>query len=133
MPVEDWRTDTPLEQILSEESVDAVNVHDYQNLSYAGGALGSLSRFMHRDLRLERINRFWLRVHETGKPFVFDEDNAASNGLDEQAWTLHRKRAWTTICSGGHYNMIDFSIQVGGQEAGTPASQAMIRTWMNPA
>ena len=26
--------------------------------------------------------------------------------------------------------MIDFSVQAGGQEAGTPASQAMIRSWM---
>ena len=43
---------------------------------------------------------------------------------------MHRKRAWATVCSGGHYDMIDFSIQVGGQEAGTPASQAMIRSWM---
>ena len=36
VPVENWRTDTALEQILGEESVDAVNLHDYQQLTYKG-------------------------------------------------------------------------------------------------
>lgn len=130
VPVEEWRTDTALERILNEESVDAVNMHDYQNLTYKEIMLPSFSRFMQRDLRLKRINHFWTTVHETEKPFIFDEDNAATNALDEEAWIVHRKRAWTTVCSGGHYNMIDFSIQVGGQEAGTPASQATIRSWL---
>ena len=130
VPVENWRTDTALEQILGEASVDAVNVHDYQQLTYKNTILAPLSRFMQRDLRLARIQHLWTTVHETGKPFVFDEDNSATSALDEQAWTVHRKRAWATVCSGGHYNMIDFSIQVGGQETGTPASQAAIRSWM---
>ena len=130
VPVENWRTDTALEQILGEESVDAVNLHDYQQLTYKGAILAPLSRFMQRDLRLARIQQVWTAVHETGKPFVFDEDNAATSSLDEESWIVHRKRAWATVCSGGHYNMIDFSIQAGGQEAGTPASQAMIRSWM---
>ena len=130
VPVENWRTDTALEQILGEESVDAVNLHDYQQLTYKGSILAPLSRFMQRDLRLARIQQVWTAVHETGKPFVFDEDNAATSSLDEESWIVHRKRAWATVCSGGHYNMIDFSIQAGGQEAGTPASQAMIRGWM---
>ena len=130
VPVENWRTDTALEQILGEESVDAVNLHDYQQLTYKGSILAPLSRFMQRDLRLARIQHLWTTVHETGRPFVFDEDNAATSSLDEESWIVHRKRAWATVCSGGHYNMIDFSIQVGGQEAGTPASQAMIRSWM---
>ena len=130
VPVENWRTDTALEQILGEESVDAVNLHDYQQLTYKGAILAPLSRFMQRDLRLARIQQVWTAVHDTGKPFVFDEDNAATSSLDEESWIVHRKRAWATVCSGGHYNMIDFSIQAGGQEAGTPASQAMIRSWM---
>ncbi|MDE0098620.1 MAG: cellulase family glycosylhydrolase, partial [Truepera sp.] len=130
VPTESWRTDTALEHTLAEGEIDAVNLHDYQNLSYKGTPLPPLSRFMHRDLRLARIQHLWTSVHEVGRPFVFDEDNAATNALDEQAWIIHRKRAWTTICSGGHYNMIDFSIQVGGQERGTPASQATIRSWM---
>jgi len=130
VPVENWRTDTALEQILEEKSVDAVNLHDYQQLTYKGSILAPLSRFMQRDLRLARIQQVWTTVHETGKPFVFDEDNAATSSLDEESWIVHRKRAWATVCSGGHYNMIDFSVQAGGQEAGTPASQAMIRSWM---
>ena len=130
VPVENWRTDTALEQILGEESVDAVNLHDYQQLTYKGAILAPLSRFMQRDLRLARIQQVWTAVHDTGKPFVFDEDNAATSSLDEESWVVHRKRAWGTVCSGGHYNMIDFSIQAGGQEAGTPASQTMIRSWM---
>jgi len=130
VPVENWRTDTALEQILGEASVDAVNLHDYQQLTYKGQILAPLSRFMQRDLRLARIQHLWTAVHDSGKPFVFDEDNAATSSLDEESWIVHRKRAWATVCSGGHYNMIDFSVQVGGQEAGTPASQAMIRSWM---
>ena len=130
VPLEFWRTDTALEEILAEDNVDAINMHDYQNLTYKDIPLTSLSRFMQRDLRLRRINHFWTSVHGTAKPFIFDEDNSATNALDEEAWTVHRKRAWATVCSGGHYNMIDFSVQVGGQEAGTPASQAMIRSWL---
>ena len=45
VPVENWRTDTALEQILGEESVDAVNLHDYQQLTYKGSILAPLSRF----------------------------------------------------------------------------------------
>jgi Family of unknown function (DUF6298) len=130
VPLEFWRSDLALEDTLSEADIDAINMHDYQQLTYKDIPLTPLSRFMQRDLRLKRIQHFWTTIHETAKPFVFDEDNAATNALDEEAWTVHRKRAWATICSGGHYNMIDFSIQVGGQETGTPASQAMIRTWM---
>jgi hypothetical protein len=130
VPVENWRTDTALEQILGEESVDAINLHEYQQLTYKDSILAPLSRVTQRDLRLARIQHLWTAVHETGKPFVFDEDNAATSFLDEESWIVHRKRAWATVCCGGHYNMIDFSIQVGGQEAGTPASQATIRNWM---
>ncbi len=130
VPVEIWRTDSALEDTLDEKGIDAINMHDYQQLTYKNIPLSPLARFMQRDSRLKRIRHFWTTIHETGKPFVFDEDNAATNALDEEAWTVHRKRAWTTVCSGGHYNMIDFSIQVGGQETGTPASQATIRSWL---
>ena len=44
-------------------------------------------------------------------------------------WTIHRKRAWTALLNGAHYDYIDFSITVGS-EAGTPASQRHIRSWM---
>ena len=131
VPVENWRTDTALEQILGEESVDAVNLHDYQQLTYKG------ARSWRRCRGSCSATCGWRAFSICGRPstrrarpFVFDEDNAATSSLDEESWIVHRKRAWATVCSGGHYNMIDFSIQVGGQEAGTPASQAMIRSWM---
>ena len=60
---------------------------------------------------------------------VMDEDNCASLYRDEVGWTIHRKRAWTALLSGSHYDYIDFSINVGA-EAGTEASRAKIRTWM---
>ena len=73
--------------------MDAVNLHDYQQLTYKGSILAPLSRFMQRDLRLARIQHLWTTVHETGRPFVFDEDNAATSSLDEESWIVHRKRA----------------------------------------
>ena len=42
---------------------------------------------------------------------------------------IHRKRAWTALLNGGHYDYIDFSITVG-RERGTPESRRAIRTWM---
>jgi hypothetical protein len=48
---------------------------------------------------------------------------------DTTGWTIHRKRAWTALMNGCHYDYIDFSITVGN-EAGTRASRQEIRTWM---
>jgi hypothetical protein len=48
---------------------------------------------------------------------------------DTTGWTIHRKRAWTALLSGCHYDYIDFSITVGS-ESGTAASQRGIRVWM---
>jgi hypothetical protein len=56
-------------------------------------------------------------------------DNAASLYRDTIGWTIHRKRAWTAILSGAHYDYIDFSVTVGS-EAGTVDSQQALRTWM---
>src|SRR5207249_3373507 len=42
---------------------------------------------------------------------------------------IHRKRAWTTLLSGGHYDYIDFSI-INYCETGTPESQSHIRSWI---
>ena len=53
----------------------------------------------------------------------------ASQYKDYDGWTIHRKRAWTTLLSGGHYDYIDFSI-INYCEKGTPASRRHIRTWM---
>ncbi|NLF02499.1 MAG: cellulase family glycosylhydrolase [Anaerolineales bacterium] len=130
VPVEEWRTDGPLDRLADAETVDGINFHDYQKLTYKGIVLPPMGRFMQRDLNLARVIYLWTVGHAIGKPMVFDEDNACTNGLDEESWTIHRKRAWGVVCSGGHYDMIDFSIQASGQETGTPASQAHIRTWM---
>jgi len=129
-PMELTRTDGELDIVVNEKTIDAIDIHDWHHTSYKGTILPPLARFMQRDLKLERIIYLWTTCHDAAKPLIFDEDNAATNGLDEEAWTIHRKRAWTTLCSGGHYDMIDFSIQAKGQEAGTPASRAYIRSWM---
>ena len=121
---------SPLDPYFSEESIDAITCHSGERLSYGRMLSPPLATFMNRDLNLAGIIQLWDACHEGGKPLVFDEDNSCTNGLDEESWTIHRKRAWTTVCSGGHYDMIDFSMQAAGQEAGTPAARAHIRTWM---
>ena len=130
VPVERPRSYAALDLLADEETVDAINFHDYQKLTYRDVYIPPLSRFMQRDLNLDKIIHLWATCHPAGKALVFDEDNACTNGLDRESWIVHRKRAWTVVCSGGHYDMIDFSIQASGQEAGTPASRAYIRTWM---
>ena len=128
--VERVRGDNALDVLVEEPTVDAINIHDYQQITFRDIPLPPLTRFMQRDLRLARIRHLWTTCWDAAKPLIFDEDNSATNALDEQAWTIHRKRAWMTVCSGGHYNMIDFSIQSGGQEQGSPAARATIRTWL---
>mgnify|MGYP001059432979 CR=1 FL=1 len=130
VPVEAHRMGSELDGLADNSDVDAINLHDYHWLYYRGQAFHQLGRFMQKDTKLRGIQHLWTTCHAVAKPLMFDEDNAATNARDEQAWTLHRKRAWTTVCSGGHYDMIDFSIQAGGGEAGTPASRATIRTWL---
>jgi hypothetical protein len=130
VPVERQRGDGPLDLLAEDPTIDAINFHDYHKLTYQGVFFPRLCRFMQRDLNLARIVHLWTTAHAAGKPLVFDEDNSCTNGLDEESWIIHRKRAWAVVCSGGHYDMIDFSIQAGGQEAGTPASRAHIRSWM---
>jgi len=129
VPVERFRGDSALDVLADDGDVDAINMHDYQQLTFRGRPIPPLGRFMQRDLKLDRIHDLWTICHAAGKPIVFDEDNACTNGLDEESWTIHRKRAWTVVCS-GHYDMIDFSIQAAGGEAGSPASRAHIRSWM---
>ena len=130
VPVERTRGGSELDLLVDTQDVDAINLHDYQMLYFRQMAFHPLGRFMQRDSKLRGIHHLWSSCYQAGKPIVFDEDNAATSSLDEEAWTVHRKRAWTTVCSGGHYDMIDFSIQSGGQEAGTPASRAAIRSWL---
>src|SRR5262249_42447232 len=66
------------------------------------------------------LRDFCLAAARERKPCVQDEDNAASLYRDEVGWTIHRKRAWTVVLSGGDYEPIDFSLTVG-RRTGTPA------------
>jgi hypothetical protein len=84
---------------------------------------------MSKELMLAEMQQFTAKAYQEGKPTVMDEDNAASLYRDQVGWSIHRKRAWTTLLNGGHYDYIDFSITVGS-EAGTPASRRGIRDWM---
>jgi hypothetical protein len=107
---------------------DAINVHPHTFLFWKGRQYG-MGNFMSRDLTLGAVRDFCRTVYPQRKPVVLDEDNAASLYRDQTGWTIHRKRAWTAVLSGAHYDYIDFSITVGN-EAGTPASRRGIRTWM---
>jgi hypothetical protein len=88
-----------------------------------------LGNFMSKELMLSEMAQFCRKASEEKKPTVLDEDNAASMYRDIEGWTIHRKRAWTTLLNGAHYDYIDFSITVGS-EAGTVSSRKNLRTWM---
>jgi hypothetical protein len=107
---------------------DAINVHPHTYLFWKDRQY-DMGKFMVRDLTLAAVRDFCLATYPQRKPVVLDEDNAASLYRDTTGWTIHRKRAWTAVLSGSHYDYIDFSITVGS-EAGTAASRRGIRTWM---
>jgi uncharacterized protein DUF6298/cellulase (glycosyl hydrolase family 5) len=110
------------------QDFDVVNVHPLPDTHY-GGRTYQMGNFMSKELMLSEFRDYCLATNRERKPMVMDEDNCASLYRDEVGWTIHRKRAWTALLSGSHYDYIDFSINVGA-EAGTEASQAKIRTWM---
>jgi len=118
----------PYDKSFSGDLLDIVNVHPLPNTSYRGTAY-QLGNFMSKELMLAEFAAFTRAVFAEKKPVVHDEDNAASLYRDTAGWTIHRKRAWTALLNGAHYDYIDFSITVGS-EAGTPASRAAIRSWM---
>ena len=91
---------------------DAVNVHPLPDTHYGGRTLsdGQLHVEGTDALRISRLLPGHLRER---KPMIMDEDNCASLYRDEVGWTIHRKRAWTALLSGSHYDYIDFSINVG--------------------
>ena len=107
---------------------DVVNMHPLPNTTYAGRAY-PLGDFMSKQLRLREMRDFALATYRAPKPLNQDEDNVASQYMDMDGWTIHRKRAWVTLLSGGHYDYIDFSIK-NYLETGTPDSQRNIRRWM---
>jgi len=118
-----------LDSLLDNDTVDGVNLHSRKvALRQKAYWVGGPHQF---DTVLEELNRLWTSWSQVAsKPLVMDEDNVASTYLHDESWIIHRKRAWTIVFSGGHYDMIDFSIQCGGQEKGTPESREKIRSWM---
>ncbi|NLF00328.1 MAG: cellulase family glycosylhydrolase [Anaerolineales bacterium] len=130
VPVGKGRGETALESLADEPTIDGINFHDYHRLTYRSVPIPPMGRWVERDLNLNPINYLFTLCQDADKPLIFDEDNAASGYQDIEAWTVHRKRAWATVCSGGHYDMIDFSIQPGGQEGSTPAARTYLRSWM---
>lgn len=107
---------------------DVANMHPLSNM-ISRGRHYDLGQFMSGQLRLRNLRQYCLDLHQEPKPLNLDEDNSASQYKDPTGWTIHRKRAWTTLLCGGHYDYIDFSI-INYCETGTPDSQRHIRTWM---
>ncbi|WP_422928987.1 hypothetical protein [Singulisphaera sp. PoT] len=120
----------PLDATFADAALDAVNVHPLPD-TILGGRTFMMGNFMSKELMLSELRDFGLKAHGTAaKPFVHDEDNAASCYRNDIGWTIHRKRAWTAVMTGGHYDYIDFSINIGN-ETGSAESRAKIRTWMH--
>ena len=107
---------------------DIANMHPLSNM-VSRGQHYNLGPFMAGKLHLEQLQKYCLDLYGESKPLNLDEDNAASQYKDTTGWTIHRKRAWTTLFCGGHYDVIDFSI-INYCETGTPASQQGLRLWM---
>jgi hypothetical protein len=107
---------------------DVANMHPLSNM-ISRGRRYNLGPFMAGQLRLRELRQYCLDLYPEPKPLNLDEDNAASQYKDPTGWTIHRKRAWTALLCGAHYDVIDFSI-INYCETGTPASQRGIRLWM---
>jgi hypothetical protein len=107
---------------------DIANMHPLSNMIYRGWHYDT-GQFMSGSLRLRNLRQYCLDLYTEHKPLNLDEDNAASQYKDAAGWTVHRKRAWTALLCGSHYDMIDFSI-INYCETGTPDSQRHIRSWM---
>lgn len=117
-----------LDKTFREMDYDIVNIHALPGTIY-GGMTYQLGDFMSKQLRLRAMRDFGLATYAESKPLNQDEDNVASCYKDDDGWTIHRKRAWVTLLTGGHYDYIDFSIHPY-LETGTPASKQKIRTWI---
>jgi hypothetical protein len=118
----------PLDKTFATPMVDIVNVHPLPG-TVLGGHSYQMGNFMSKELMLSEVADFCRAAYRQRKPVVLDEDNTASMYRDRVGWTIHRKRAWSALLNGAHYDYIDFSITVGS-EAGTPGSRGAIRSWM---
>lgn len=106
---------------------DIVNIHPLPNVTYRGKNY-HMGDFMSKQLKLRALLDYCLATYHEAKPLNFDEDNVASAYKDYEAWTIDRKRAWVTLFSGAHYDIIDFSITIYS-ETGTDSSQKYLRGW----
>jgi hypothetical protein len=106
---------------------DIVNIHPLPNATYRGRNY-HMGDFMSKQLKLRTLLDYCLATYTETKPLNFDEDNVASAYKDYEAWRIDRKRAWVTLFSGAHYDIIDFSI-INYSETGTDSSQKYLRTW----
>ncbi|HTJ28931.1 MAG TPA: DUF6298 domain-containing protein [Acidobacteriaceae bacterium] len=118
----------PMDATYANDTVDIANDHPLPN-TQLDGKVFEMGDFMSKELMLQQVGDYCRAAYAHPKPSVLDEDNTASIYRDPVGWTIHRKRAWTALLSGCHYDYIDFSITVGS-EAGTRGSQAGIRSWM---
>ena len=118
----------PMDATFAGKTFDIVNDHPLPNTLFDNHVF-EMGNFMSKELMLNGIGTFCRAAYSRPKPTVMDEDNTASLYRDTTGWTIHRKRAWTSLLSGCHYDYIDFSITVGS-ESGTATSKLGIRTWM---
>jgi hypothetical protein len=118
----------PLDDTFRGNVFDIVNVHPLPDTEL-NEHLYQLGNFMSKELMLSEVASFCRAAYNEPRPTVLDEDNTASMYRDPTGWTIHRKRAWTALLNGAHYDYIDFSITVGS-ESGTESSRRAIRTWM---
>lgn len=118
----------PMDATFAGKTFDIVNEHPLPNTLF-DSHIYEMGNFMSKELMLGDVGSFCRAAYPRPKPTVMDEDNTASLYRDITGWTIHRKRAWASLLNGCHYDYIDFSITVGS-EAGTTASQAGIRVWM---
>ena len=123
---EPW--EQPSDLTFTSMDYDVVNMHPLPNTTFQGEGF-DLGDFMSKQLRLQAFRDYCLATYVAEKPLNLDEDNVASQYKDIDGWTIHRKRAWTALVTGNHYDYIDFSI-IPWLETGTPDSQRYIRNWM---
>lgn len=120
--------DQPSDGSFETMDFDVVNIHPLPN-TLCDGRSYDLGDFMSKQLKLRPLRDFTLAAYRRPKPLNHDEDNIATQYKEVEGWTVHRKRAWTALFSGAHYDMIDFSI-LPYLETGTPDSRSGIRQWM---
>lgn len=124
-----WKPfEQPSDKAFRQMDYDVVNMHPLPYSTYDGKSY-NLGDFMSKQLALRALRDFGLATYAEPRPLNQDEDNIASEYKDFAGWTIHRKRAWVTVLTGGHYDYIDFSI-LPYLETGTPDSQRCIRSWI---